>query len=235
MAKRKRLKKNHSNFLLVLGIATILTAGLFASKVSSLFVPCANSITCIKDLSGAYQIGKESTFMGKIVPQPKYAQNEPIMRPVLGATTEEKHIFVDLTTQKLSAYEGKKLVFDFPISSGKWYPTPTGDFHIWVKLRNAHMEGGDPAAGTYYNLYNVPYTMFFANDSISKDRGFSLHGAYWHNNFGHPMSHGCVNIRPIDAKKLYDWADPPTEGTTTYVTPENQGTLVTIYGQVPNM
>jgi lipoprotein-anchoring transpeptidase ErfK/SrfK len=75
--------------------------------------------------------------------------------------------------------------------------------------------------------------MYFYNDENSKTAGYSLHGAYWHNNFGHPMSHGCVNISVENAGKLYYWANPPTTSNTTYATNENPGTLVTIYGQAP--
>ncbi|MBI2268559.1 MAG: L,D-transpeptidase [Candidatus Blackburnbacteria bacterium] len=75
--------------------------------------------------------------------------------------------------------------------------------------------------------------MFFYNKDIAKSRGFSLHGAYWHNNFGHPMSHGCVNMRIVDAQKLYNWIDPPTKDNTTYADKENPGTKVIIYGEAP--
>src|SRR5206468_6048083 len=113
-----------------------------------------------------------------------------------------------------------------PISSGKWHPTPTGDFHIWIWLRATRMTGGSQANGTFYDLPNVPYTMYFYNDQIAKTSGYSLHGAYWHNNFGHPMSHGCVNMRPDDAKTLFYWADPPVSGK---VTDEASSTPITIY------
>ncbi len=190
---------------------------------------CANSISCIKDLSGKYEVGKKSTFLGQTIVSPKFLAEENVGSKVLGATAGDKHIFVDLATQTLRAYEGDKLIMTFPVSTGKWGKTPTGDFRIWIKLRYAHMEGG--AGADYYNLYNVPYTMFFSNDQVPSSMGFSLHGAYWHNNFGHTMSHGCVNIRPEDSGRLYDWAQPTTKGSTTYSTPDDPGTLVTIYGQ----
>jgi len=234
MARKKYAKKRDKSPAIFFALGIVVLVGFLIIKLPVFNKPCANSVSCIKDLSGIYQTGKVSTFLGKTVPQPKYVAEEPTQKPILGASTEEKHIFVDLANQKLTAYEGKKAVLSFPVSTGKWYPTPTGDFRIWVKLRYAHMEGGNPATGTYYSLYNIPYTMFFYNDSVSKDRGFSLHGAYWHNNFGYPMSHGCINIRPVDSKKLYDWADPPTESTTTYASAANQGTLVTVFGQPPS-
>lgn len=156
-----------------------------------------------------------------------------IQKKVLGdeTATGEKHIYVDLTTQTLTAYQGDTLFMKVPVSTGKWSPTPTGDFAIWIKLRATRMTGGQGA--DFYDLPNVPYVMFFAGDGISQIDGFSLHGAYWHNNFGHPMSHGCVNMRPVDAMKLYFWANPVTNGTITHADNNNPGTKVTIYGQTP--
>jgi lipoprotein-anchoring transpeptidase ErfK/SrfK len=150
---------------------------------------------------------------------------------VLGDTTAPKHIYVDLTNQKLYAYEGDKVVMSFMVSTGKWNHTPTGDFKIWIKLRYTRMTGGSGA--DYYNLPNVPYTMFYYNDQVPKGDGYSIHGAYWHNNFGHPMSHGCVNMRPADAGLLYAWANPPTTGNVTYATDKNPGTVITVYGETP--
>ena len=94
------------------------------------------------------------------------------------------------------------------------------------------MEGGNPAIGTYYNLPNVPYTMFFYNNDVSKIDGYSIHGAYWHDNFGHPMSHGCINTKIADAKLLYEWTNPPATGYTTYVD-DSEGTPITISGVTP--
>lgn len=153
---------------------------------------------------------------------------------VLGATTEPKRIEVDLTTQTLSAYEGDHLVYHFLISSGKWYPTPTGTFTIWGKFEHTRMKGGSKELHTYYNLPNVPYVMFFSNSEVAASRGFSIHGAYWHDNFGHPMSHGCVNMRPDDARVLYYWADPDIGNKKSgRATSDNPGTTVIIYGKAP--
>lgn len=224
-----------SNFLL-LSFALISLLGIifFMSSVVKSGPVCANSISCIKDLSGEFVPNKKDVFMGKKITEPAFIANSVVAKNVLGDTNRAgpKHIFVDLINQQLHAYEGDKLVFSFPVSTGKWRPTPTGDFNIWIKLRYTHMEGGEGA--DYYNLYNVPYVMFFYNSDYPKSMGFSLHGAYWHNNFGHPMSHGCVNMRPEDAHKIYDWANPVTSGNTTYATDTDPGTLVTIYGQTPN-
>ena len=237
MKYKKSTRARPSTISVVPILAGILLAGIVAftfflsHKTISV---CANSVSCINDLSGTFEKNKGSTFMGRTVSLPSSLADLAKPKRVLGDTTAAKHIFVDLSTQMLTAYEGTSVVLSFPISSGRWHPTPTGDFHIWVKLRYTHMEGGNPADGTYYNLYNVPYTMFFYNDEVPASAGFSLHGAYWHNNFGHPMSHGCVNIRPEDAGKLFDWADPVSTGTTTYATPDHAGTVVTITGVTPD-
>lgn len=198
---------------------------------------CANSISCIKDLSGKFNeeekegefLGKKITLSSNLIAEAKKGKEEQ----VLGQSNAYKRIQIDLTNQRLYAFEGDNQIFEFPISSGKWYPTPTGTFKIWVKLRYTKMEGGNPGTSTYYYLPNVPYVMFYYNDEVSKARGFSLHGTYWHNNFGHPMSHGCVNMRIEDVEKLYAWADPPTLGNMTYASAENLGTRVIIYGQAP--
>lgn len=155
---------------------------------------------------------------------------------VLGAFSGDKHIEVDLTNQKVYAFEGNTKVYDFTVSTGKWAPTPTGEFTIWAKVRSTKMEGGNKAWSTYYYLPNVPYVMFFYNNDIAKMRGFSLHGTYWHNNFGHPMSHGCVNMKIEDAKILYEWADPPVTNPNAWSTladASNPGTKIIIYGEAP--
>lgn len=197
-------------------------------------IQCANSISCIKNLNVDVQNNASGVFLGEKVTPPKVDLADDYINPkVLGAQTEasQKIIYVDLTTQHVYAYEGKKQVYSFLISSGLWGPTPTGNFKIWVKLRSTTMTGGEGA--DYYNLPNVQYTMFFYNDEVSKSRGYSLHAAYWHNNFGHPMSHGCVNMRLVDAKLLYEWATPQVTGYTTYASDNNPGTQVVIYGTPP--
>lgn len=199
----------------------------------SLQPPCANSISCAKDLSGKYVPQKEGTFMGQKVDVPAYVA-DIMPKSVLGeATGSNKRIEVNLSNQTLYAFQDGHLVYTFPVSTGKWYPTPTGEFHIWVKLRYTLMTGGNPAWGTYYYLPNVPYVMFFYNDQIAKYRGFSLHGTYWHHNFGHPMSHGCVNMRTEDAQTLYYWTNPVVTANTTYATADDPGTLIVIYGTTP--
>ncbi len=171
--------------------------------------------------------------MGQKVDVPSYVA-DIMPRDVLGeASGGNKRIEVNLSNQTLYAFQDDHLVYTFPVSTGKWYPTPTGQFHIWVKLRYTVMTGGNKDWGTYYYLPNVPYVMFFYNDEIVKYRGFSLHGTYWHSNFGHPMSHGCVNMRTEDAQTLYYWTTPTVTANTTYATAEDPGTLIVIYGTTP--
>lgn len=213
------------SIFIIAGFAAFIQADLFS------VTPCANSISCIKNLSVRIENEATGIFEGQKVIPPKIDLAQENTQPVvLGAEipSGSKHIYVDLTTQTLTAYQGDNLIMKTFISSGKWFPTPTGEYTIWVKLRSTRMTGGQGA--DYYDLPNVPYVMFFYNNEVSKDRGFSLHGAYWHNNFGYPMSHGCVNMRIVDAEALYNWADPSTDGTTTYTSKDNPGTPVTITG-----
>ncbi|MCI0553725.1 MAG: L,D-transpeptidase family protein [Anaerolineae bacterium] len=111
-------------------------------------------------------------------------------------------IDVDLSQQRVYAYEGDIIVNSFIVSTGtSRTPTVTGKYKIWIKLKSTTMSGPG------YHLTNVPYTMYFY-------KGYGLHGTYWHNNFGTPMSHGCVNLSIPDAQWLYNWA---FEGTTVNV------------------
>jgi len=115
-------------------------------------------------------------------------------------------IDVNLSTQTLTAYEGTTPVFSSLISSGTWaHPTVTGQFSIYLRYQSQDMNGY--RLGYDYYLPNVPYVMYFYRD-------YSLHGTYWHNNFGTPMSHGCVNMNTADAQWLYNWS---SYGTTVNV------------------
>jgi hypothetical protein len=159
-------------------------------------------------------------FLGREVEVPGIdLAAEPTAKYVLGENDPQlqHHIYVDLSSQTLRAFSGDQLIFEAKISSGRWGRTPTGEFTIWSKFRATRMSGG--SGNDYYDLPNVPYTMFFSGPNAAAGRGFALHGAYWHNNFGYPMSHGCVNLRTIDAEKLFAWAEVNDP--------------VTIYGETP--
>jgi len=114
------------------------------------------------------------------------------------ASTGGHWIDVNLSEQRLYAYDGNDVVESFLVSTGTYYhPTVTGEFSIYVKYRYADM------AGPGYYLPDVPYVMYFY-------KGYGLHGTYWHHNFGTPMSHGCVNLSTDDAGWLFDFSEVGT-------------------------
>ncbi len=234
MAKRRVQKGEFKwSFLLTLLVA-VLALGFFIIKFSIERPVCANTKSCKESLSLVVENGTVGVFNGREILPPKIdlAKVESKKR-VLGemTLTGEKHIYVDLATQTLKAYQGDTLYMETKVSTGKWGKTPTGEFTIWEKLKATKMSGGSGA--DYYYLPNVPFVMFFEGSGVSAGRGFGLHGTYWHNNFGHPMSHGCVNLRTVDAEKLYYWVSPEATGNITRSTSDNPGTKITIYGEAP--
>ena len=105
-----------------------------------------------------------------------------------------KWIEVILSKQRLIAWQNGRVVMSSAISSGvRSYPTRRGTFAIRRKYRAVRMRGPG------YNLPNVPWTMYYSGS-------FAIHGAYWHHNFGRPMSHGCINLPVAFAARLYAWA-----------------------------
>lgn len=110
------------------------------------------------------------------------------------ANTSTFWIEVDLTQQMLYAYRGDRIINTFLVSTGAGKtPTVTGTYRIYVKYDAYYMTGPN------YEYPDVPYTMFF-------HKGYSIHGTYWHNNFGTPMSYGCVNMETEDAAWIYKHA-----------------------------
>jgi lipoprotein-anchoring transpeptidase ErfK/SrfK len=138
-------------------------------------------------------------------------------------TKTEKWIDVDLTEQRVVAYEGTRPVRAFIISSGlPGTPTVTGTFRIWVRTPVQTMSGGSRAGGDFYSLPNVQWVQYFYGD-------YALHGAYWHNNWGQPMSRGCINMRNEDAEWLYKWAMPEWDGEQGWLYPtEENATIVVV-------
>lgn len=112
-----------------------------------------------------------------------------------------KHIIVDLSEQTLYAYDGKELFMKELISTGLIEtPTPRGQFTVYKKTPSRYMQGPlEGISDQYYDLPGVPWNLYFTVD------GAVIHGTYWHNHFGKVWSHGCVNLSPQIAKKLYDW------------------------------
>ena len=218
-------KKDSSMFFISVAISIVI---VFVVCVISyqLFitnkVQCANTISCKSAPKLEIETNVTGIFNGRPVLAPNISLSETDrMSSVLGEATlgVEKHIYVNLDTQTLSAYEGDNLFIQTPVSTGLWGKTPKGDFTIWTKIRSTRMSGG--SAVDYYDLPNVPYVMFFSNNEVAASTGFSIHGTYWHNNFGHAMSHGCVNMKTTDVAKLFEWAEGPKDG--------KKGTIITIY------
>lgn len=133
-------------------------------------------------------------------PTPEYTAPTvaPYVPPQVASYGGERWIDVDLSQQRVYAYEGDTLMNSFIASTGTWQtPTVTGKFKIWIKVFSQAMSGPG------YYLPNVPYVMYFYKD-------YGLHGTYWHNNFGTPMSHGCVNLTIPDSEWLYNFASVGT-------------------------
>lgn len=228
---------------------------LFVAALGLIALPLRQMTKAQEPLADAFSL--QQLVLGKPVPSPSYdttpasfhtiAAVPPsiasltVQSPILGITTDpainaQKRIEVDLTHQKVYAFEGQTKVYEFIVSTGKWGQTPTGEFRIWAKVKSQLMKGGNKDLGTYYYLPNVPWVMFYYNESTAKMRGFSFHGAYWHNNFGAPMSHGCINMKIDEAKVLYDWATPIVTNPKAWSTPattDNEGTRVLVYGETP--
>jgi lipoprotein-anchoring transpeptidase ErfK/SrfK len=113
-------------------------------------------------------------------------------------TNSGKAIVVSTDDQRIYAYENGQLVHSHLVSTGRQLtPTVRGDYNIYVKYEATDMRGAD------YYLPNVPYTMYFY-------QGYGIHGTYWHNSFGRPMSHGCVNLPIEEAQWFFNWANVGT-------------------------
>lgn len=137
-----------------------------------------------------YSANTEETIPPELIPQPT----------ILGG----KQIIVVLSQQRVYAFENGVLLRHFLVSTGlPATPTVQGDFQIYSKLESQRMTGPG------YDLPGVPWVMYFY-------RGYALHGTYWHNNFGNPMSHGCVNLRTPEAEWLYFWAPVGTAVRVIY-------------------
>lgn len=142
---------------------------------------------------------------------------------------QDKYVDVDLTTQTVRAYEKGNEVFSAIISSGlnmrvggSNLRTPTGTFNILEKKPSKHMGDGSLASDLdAYELPGVPWTCFFT------EQGHAFHGTYWHDNFGVPMSHGCINMRNDQAKWLYRWFRPVNDGAQYFS--RGYGTTVNIF------
>ena len=149
------------------------------------------SLNSLRNINLIY-VGQRLLIPGKSGDDPTPPPSPP--PPPNPPATGIKKIDIDLSDQLLRAYVGSTEVYRCIVSTGRSpYITVTGQFRIYAKYRYTLMTGPG------YYLPNVPHTMYFY-------RGYAIHGAYWHNNFGTPMSHGCVNLTLPDAEWMYNWA-----------------------------
>lgn len=158
-----------------------------------------------------YQIGPDQW-----IEQTNVAKVLPVERPADVDT--ERWISVDLYEQVAIAYEGTLPVFATLVSSGlaDW-PTNEGLFNVYFRNPRAPMSGAN-AQPDFYDLEEVPWTMYFDGD-------IALHGTYWHDGFGYRHSHGCVNLSIADSHWLYQWAAPEFD----FETPDDTGIAVFVY------
>jgi L,D-transpeptidase catalytic domain len=145
--------------------------------------------------------------------------------PPPGLHPAQRWIDVDLEEQTLVAYRGRAPVYAALVAAGVWkYPTPVGTFRIYKKMAEADMKS-EAKASEQYRVDHVPWTLYFK-------RGYALHGAYWHDGFGHARSHGCINLSPVDARFLYHFVRPvlPNGWTSLVADKDHPGTVVRIRG-----
>jgi hypothetical protein len=141
--------------------------------------------------------------------------------PPDGTGASERWFDVDLDDQVLVAYEGSRPVYATLVSTGKWgHETPTSVTRIASKHLRATMSNDK---GESYSVADVPWTMYY-------DHNFALHTSYWHDGFGAPRSHGCVNLAPRDARVLFYWSSPdvPPGWQTVYADEDVPGSLVRV-------
>jgi lipoprotein-anchoring transpeptidase ErfK/SrfK len=144
----------------------------------------------------------------------------------------ERWIDVDISSQTVVAFVGDRPVYATLISTGKHnkdkekdHSTPTGEWRIREKHVTTTMDGDGTAAGDLpYSIEDVPYVQFF-------HKAYALHGAFWHGNYGVQMSHGCVNLSPLDAKWLFFFTNPtlPAGFHGAWSRGDNAGTRIVVH------
>jgi hypothetical protein len=182
--------------------------------------------------------GKQQFFRGRLHYETKEgtyiadrdaSRVDPARRMPAWGKNGERWLDVNVTKQTLVAYEGEKPVFATLISTGeagledheKSTATKRGIFRIHTKYVTATMSSDE--VGEEFELRDVPYVQYF-------EEGYALHGAYWHDRFGTPKSHGCINLSPEDARRLFFFTEPalptgwhgvlkPLTGTVLFVHP----------------
>lgn len=179
----------------VAGDVHVVQYGESLGQIAELYGVKLSILMRFNDLVGSYDIHPGQELRIPELPQIMLADVDYTNAPPPGRRLLE----VDLSEQWMTAWDGNKVFMHTLISSGTPdTPTVLGRYAIYRKLEKQDMNGwGGP-------LPDVPWVMYFYD-------GFAFHGAYWHNSFGIPMSHGCVHLTPEQSKELYDWADIGTE------------------------
>ena len=163
-----------------------------------------------------YRIGKDRWLRDRDV---RLSARAPLPE---GLGASERWIDIDVREQVLTAYEGKKPVFTTLVSTGRRARTPLGSHRVWAKIAATDMRSR-PRDTSHYQLWNVPWTVFFKG-------AYALHGTYWHRRFGYRKSSGCVNLSPRDARTLFGFIGPKLRPGWWAVLPQRKkdGTLVRV-------
>lgn len=160
----------------------------------------------------------------RLIPHEELLPLSPQVNP------QDKHILVNLKDQVVVAYEAGQPVFLARAATGARFSngdfsTPTGPHNVLYKSPTHHMAAGDRAAANSFDLPGVPWISYITED------GLAFHGTYWHNDFGKPRSHGCINLSPQAARWIYRWTQPvvaPEELVSFADSASGPGTQVTI-------
>lgn len=170
-----------------------------------------------KGFSKMVRIGENAWVDAKDLRHPTIAEPPD----EIDADGGERWVDVELATQTVVAYEGRVPVFATIVSTGKGRQgtaneTPKGVHRVWVKLLSSDMDNlEDEHANRYWRMEDVPYVQYFS-------KGVGLHGAFWHRSFGRVRSHGCVNLAPLDAERLFWWTGPRLPAGWTAILPTDQ-------------
>lgn len=175
------------------------------------------------ELGAAWYHLDEEKYTGLYVPAEALRPIAPEEVTPISAEVEDKKIVVDLGRQSLSAFENSVEVFHARIASGaklesedgKW-ATPPGTYRVQRKWIGVRMAAGDALSG--YDLPGVGWPTIFISSN-----GVAIHSTYWHNDYGIPKSHGCVNARPEDAKWVFRWTLPHVSYLPGEAVPELPG------------
>lgn len=175
------------------GSAVVVQRGDTLTKIAR---RCGVSVQALAAANGIRNIHRVWVGQRLIIPA---AGSAPAAASPVAAARGAKWIEIDLSRQRLIAHQGNSVVLSVAVSTGlPGTPTPVGTYRIRTKVRSQTMTGPG------YSLPNVQWVQYFL-------ASYALHGTYWHHNFGHPMSHGCVNLTNRDAKFLYTWAPNGTQ------------------------